>query len=150
MNESIKRWLSLCLVVAAVTFTVGACSSSTTTSSTISPTTVTTATTESFSGSLVQNGADVYPFTVKQDGSSLLVGFTSITPASDTLGVGIGAWDATTATCGLNQSQNDAAKAGNTALSGTASLGNYCARVYDTGNLPDGQTVTFTLQVQHY
>jgi len=78
------------------------------------------------------------------------VGFTSITPASDTLGVGIGAWDATTGTCGLNQSQNDAARAGNTALSGTASVGNFCARVYDTGGVADGQTVTFTLQVEHY
>jgi hypothetical protein len=80
-----------------------------------------------------------------------MAGFTSVTPTSvAALGMGVGAWDATTSTCGLNQSQNDAAKSGSTAISGTAAAGNYCIRVYDGGNIPEGVTASYTLQVQHY
>jgi hypothetical protein len=64
------------------------------------------------------------------------------------LGVGIGTWDGTN--CGLNQAQNDTARSGSTAVTGTAASGNYCVRVYDGGSIPDGVTAAYTLQVQHY
>jgi hypothetical protein len=46
-------------------------------------------------------------------------------------------------------SKNDNARAGVTALSGTATSGNYCVSVYDSGNVPEGWTVSFSVQVVH-
>jgi hypothetical protein len=40
-------------------------------------------------------------------------------------------------------------RAGVTALNGTATAGNYCVTVYDSGNVPDDWTVSFSVQVVH-
>ena len=108
-----------------------------------------TLSTETFTGSIGQGGIAVHNFTVNSSGYTLLAGFTSIAPASVTaLGLGIGAWDATTSTCGLNLTQNDTARAGSTALTGTAAAGAFCLRVYDAGNVPADVTASYTVQVQ--
>ena len=107
--------------------------------------------TNTFSGSISQNGTAVHTFSVSSSGYTLLAGYTSISPPSITsLGLGIASWDSSTSTCGLNLTQIDAAKSGATALSGTADSGSYCVRVYDGGNITSGTTVTYTVQVQHY
>jgi len=64
--------------------------------------------------------------------------------------MGIGSWDASTSTCGLNMTQNDSGKNGSTVLSGTANSGAYCLRVYDGGNLSASGSASYTVQVQHY
>ena len=46
--------------------------------------------------------------------------------------------------------QNPNARLGATALTGTASSGNYCVKIYDSGNVPAGWTVSYTVQVVHY
>ena len=62
--------------------------------------------TEMHSGSIMQGTTDIYSFTITNSGLNLLVGFTSISPNTiPALGVGIGAWDPTSSTCGLNQLQ---------------------------------------------
>ena len=148
MPHPTKRILSVLPVLAALAVAVSACGSSSS-SSTLPTTPSASLVTSTFSGSITQNGTAIHPFSVTAAGYTLLVGYTSITPATVTaLGVGIGSWDGTT--CGLNQSQNDAARSGSTAISGTAASGNYCIRVYDGGNIPEGVTATYTLQVQHY
>ena len=107
--------------------------------------------TETFNGSIGQGGTDVHPFTVNNSGYQLLVGFTTISPASITsLGIGIANWDSSSSTCGLNQTQNSTATVGSTALSGTVGSGPLCVRVYDGGNVTAGTTVSYTIQVQHY
>jgi hypothetical protein len=107
--------------------------------------------TETFSGSISRNSTGVHAFTVNSSGYTLLAGYTSIAPSSvPALGLGVGSWDASTSTCSLNVSQSDIARSGNTALSGSANSGAYCLRVYDGGNIPDGVTATYTVQVQHY
>lgn len=63
---------------------------------------------------------------------------------------GIAIWDPTSSTCGLNQTQDNAAPVGSTAISVTAGSGPLCVRVYDGGNLTAGTTASYTLQVQHY
>ena len=151
MHCSAIRSLRLVPVVVALAVAVSACggSSSSTSLGVTSPSA--TALTDTFSGTITQNGTAIHAFTVKTSGYNLLAGYTSLAPATVTaLGVGIGAWDGSTSTCGLNVSQNDAARSGSTAVSGTASAGNYCIRVYDGGNVPAGVTVTYTVQVQHY
>jgi hypothetical protein len=72
---------------------------------------------------------------------------TSVGPlATMALGVAIGSWDGTTCT---TITQNGNSRTGTAALAGTVVQGNYCARVYDSGNVPDGGTVTYTLEVVH-
>jgi hypothetical protein len=145
--------------LALLSLTVAACSgSSTAATSTTAPTATTTTTTttsalttETFTGSVGQNGSAIHPFTVVTGGYTVLAGFTSIAPSTLTsLGLGIGVWDAASSTCGLNAMQSDAAKSGSTAISGTATAGNYCIRVYDGGNLTAGVTANYIVQVQHY
>jgi hypothetical protein len=151
MRISASRGLVLS-VLAALTLMVGACGgSSNTTPIVTTPTVTPTMTTETFTGSIGQNGAAVHPFPVATGGYTILAGYASLAPSSQTaLGLGMGYWDAAASTCGLNQVQNDSAKSGSTALTATANAGNYCVRVYDGGNIAQGVTVSYTLQVQHY
>jgi hypothetical protein len=126
-----------------------ACGSSNDSSLTPQPTPVTLVT-ETFSGTIRQNETMVHPFSVTSSGP-LMAGYTSLSPTSvNALGVGIAAWDPATQTCGLNVSQNDTARSGNTGLTGTPSPGYFCVRAYDGGNVPVGVAVSYTLQVQHY
>lgn len=151
MHYSTTRGLRLVPVVVALAVAGSACGGSSSSSSLGVTSPSATAVTDTFSGTIPQNGTAIHPFTVKTEGYTLLAGYTSLAPATVTsLGLGIGSWDGSASTCGLNISQNDAAKSGSTAISGTASAGNYCIRVYDGGNVPAGATVTYTLQVQHY
>jgi hypothetical protein len=107
--------------------------------------------TDTFSGSIEQNGAAVHSFTVTSSGYTLLAGYTAISPASVTaLGVGIGSWDTSTSSCSLNITQNDTARSGSTAISGTVNSGNYCVRIYDAGNIPAGASASYSVQIQHY
>jgi len=134
-------------------FWLAGCGSSSSASTVTTPTTTTTATltTDTFTGSIDQNGTATYPFTVTTAGYGLLAGYTSISPSSvAALGLGIGSWDATSSTCSLNVSQNDTGRSGSTALSGTPSNGSYCLRIYDAGNIPAGVAASYTVQVQHY
>ena len=126
---------------------LAACGSDTSSPTSPSPTLAT----DTFNGSIAQNASAVHTFSVTNSGYTLLVGYTSISPSTVTaLGVGIGAWDASTSSCSLNVSQNDTARSGNTAISGTSNSGSYCLRVYDGGNIPSGVTATYTVQIQHY
>jgi hypothetical protein len=135
------------MLVALALATSGCTNNSNNTTTGPTPTLVT----ETFTGSLGQGGTDIHNFTVNSDGNQLLAGFTTIGPAAVTaLGVGIALWDATSSTCGLNQSQNGSATVGSTAISATAGSGPYCVRIYDGGNITAGTTATYTLQVQHY
>jgi hypothetical protein len=120
-------------------------------SSTTSPTATATLVTDTFTGSIEQNGSRVHPFTVTSSGYTLLAGYTVLTPSSlAALGLGIGSWDGTSSTCSLNVSQNDTARSGSTGLSGTSGSGSFCVRVYDGGNIPTGVTASYTVQIQHY
>lgn len=137
-------------VVAALALTMGACGSGS--SSTSAPTTPSAAAvTETFTGTVGQNGTDIHPFTVTTSGYTLMAGYTALSPnAVTSLGLGVGAWDAASSTCGLNLAQNDSAKVGSTAITGSANAGPYCVRAYDGGNVPAGTTISYTVQVQHY
>lgn len=137
--------------IVSVLWLAGCGSSSGSNLTTPTATTSGTLTTDTFTGSLDQNGTAVFPFTVTTAGYGLLAGYTSIAPASvAALGLGIGSWDATSSTCSLNLSQNDTGRSGSTALTGTPGSGSYCLRIYDAGNIPAGTTASFTVQVQHY
>ena len=104
-------------------------------------------TTDSFSGTLGQQGSSTNPFTITTTGA-VQIQLTSIAPlATMAVGVSVNSWDGTT--CGTAIAQNDNARSGATALSGTATAGSYCVKVYDSGNVPDTWSVSYTVQVTH-
>jgi hypothetical protein len=63
------------------------------------------------------------------------------------LGVGMMTSDGTS--CTSTVTQNDNARTSAPALQGITVAGNYCIRVYDSGNVPVSTTVTYTVTVQH-
>ena len=145
------RCLTFFLLLAAAHAATGCSGDSSTSSLTPTSTGTGTVVTESFSGSIGQNGVAIHTFTVNSSGNTLLAGFTSLAPSSITaLGIGLGSWDGTTSTCSLNLTQNDAGHTGSTAISGTANAGSYCLRVYDGANIGAGVTASYSAQVQHY
>lgn len=146
-QAAVPAWFPAIVMLALVW--LPACGSSSDAST--SPTAVATLATDTFTGSIQQNGTGVHSFTVTSSGYTLLAGYTSISPSTvPALGMGIGSWDSSTSSCSLNVSQNDTARSGNTGLSGTPNGGTYCVRVYDGGNIPAAVTASYTLQVQHY
>jgi hypothetical protein len=135
------------LLAAAVALAAGAaagCSSSTTTPVAASPTT----TTDTYTDTITTASIVSHPFTVSATGP-VTISLTSVAPLTTmSLGVALSTWDGTT--CGTNFATNTDARSGSTALTGTANSGNYCVKVYDSGNVPtDGSAVTVGLQVVH-
>ena len=132
-------------VTIVLNLAVGACGSGSASTATTAPTPVTTS--ETFSGTVAQKGTAGNPFAVSAAGQ-VSIGLTSVAPlATMAVGVGIGTWDGTT--CGTSISKNDNARAGATALSGTATAGNYCVLIYDSGNIPESWTVSYVVTVAH-
>lgn len=139
-----RHFTSRSIILTLVVFSA-ACASETTPSAT-APTAVTT--TETFSGTVGQLATTGNPFIVSTTGP-VTIQLTSVGPlATMALGVGVATWDGTA--CGTTPiTKNDNARSGSTALSGTATAGNYCVTVYDSGNVPETWTVSFSVQVVH-
>jgi hypothetical protein len=139
------RHLKHLAIFFALTLFSVACASNTTTP-TASPAPATT--TDVFSGTLGQLATTGNPFVVSADGS-VTIALTSVAPlATMAMGIGIATWDGTS--CGTTPiAKNDNARSGSTALTGTATAGNYCVTVYDSGNVPEGWTVSYSVQVVH-
>jgi hypothetical protein len=148
MRPFLFHGLSALLLAALLAPASGACRSTTTSSTTAAPTTFTA--TDIFEGTITQSGTDIHSFTVSSTGT-VTIALTSVAPlATMGIGVGIASWDSTTSTCGTTFAKNDNSKAGSTALTGTATAGNYCLQVYDSGNIAADELVTYAVQVNHY
>jgi hypothetical protein len=139
-----KGWSRLLL--AAALAAAAACTSSP------APTTPTTpvapaGTTDSFSGTIGQLGSDNHVFTLAANGT-ITITLTSVAPlATMSLGVAVLGSDGTN--CLTQISQNADARTGAVALQGTGTTGNYCVRVYDSGNVQPATSVNYTVQVLH-
>lgn len=103
--------------------------------------------TDTFSGSFAQGGSVVHSFPVSAYGP-ITITMTSVGPlATMGLGVSLALWDGSN--CGGALITNVNGKAGGEVLSGNVQATNYCVRVYDSGNIPAGWTVTYSLEVKH-
>jgi hypothetical protein len=100
--------------------------------------------TETFSGSIGQNGAQTHTFTTASSGE-VRATLKELTPDSAlVVGFSLGNWNPTTSACTISLA-NDGATGGSI-LSGTMTggAGNVCVRLYDVGNItatPAGYTV---------
>jgi hypothetical protein len=132
------------LLLAAALAAAASCGSSS--SSSTAPTAAAT-TTDEFSGSLTQNGSVSHVFAVAANGS-VSITLTAVSPLTTmSLGVGVTTSDGTNCLTTITQTAD--ARAGSVALTGTATSGNYCARIYDSGNIPAGTDVSYTVHVVH-
>ena len=138
-----RRSISAILLVAGLSLAISCGTTTPPTSPTTTPTI-----TDTFSADLAQQGSITHNFKVNSTGE-VTVTLTSVSPlATMSLGVGMMTSDGTS--CVATLTQNDNARANNVAaLLGTAASGNYCIRVYDSGNIPVSTTVSYTITVLH-
>jgi hypothetical protein len=101
--------------------------------------------TETFTGTLLQLGANSHPFSVQQIGG-IKVSITKIDPSA-AVSIGIGTPSTASGTCLAINSLTAVASEG-TQISGTATLtGSFCVSVSDVGNLVE--PVTYSITVLH-
>ena len=132
-------------IALAVLLFSAACGSNSTTSTT-APTPATT--TDTFSGTVGQLATTGNQFVVSADGP-VTIQLTDVEPLTTmAMGVGIATWSGTACST-VPFAKNDNARSGVVALTGTATAGSYCVTVYDSGNVPEGWTVSFSVQVLH-
>jgi len=109
------------------------------------PTPVAPTITETFTGTLLQLGANSHPFSVQQIGG-IKVSITKIDPSA-AVSIGIGTPSTASGTCLAISSLTAVASEG-TQISGTATLvGSFCVAVSDVGNLVE--PVTYSITVLH-
>ena len=104
--------------------------------------------TETFSGSVNQNGAQTHIFATASSGE-VRATLKELTPdAALVIGFSMGNWNPTTSVCQITLA-NDAATGGSV-LSGSMSgaVGNVCVRVYDVGNIA-ATPAAYTVEVVH-
>jgi hypothetical protein len=110
------------------------------------PTTTSTGTTETFSGSLLPQGSDVYTFTVSQAGT-VSITLASLSPsATVAVGLGLGTPSGTTS-CTLSSSNPTAMAGSAPQITVTENPGSYCVEIYDVGNLTS--TSIFSITIVH-
>ena len=109
---------------------------------TSTPTTTVTVT-DTFNGSLNQNGGASYPFTVTAAGN-VTVSLVALNGDAAKVGISIGTWNGTACTIVI---ANDAAVAGTNVLGASTAAGSLCVRVYDVGAV--STPVTYQIQVTH-
>lgn len=100
-------------------------------------------TTETFDGTVTINGAVTHPFAVLRPGT-VTVRFAALEPdATAVLGLSLGTWNGTV--CDIKLAA-DGATQGTTVVGTAATIGNFCARIYDVGKLtaPSGYQIVVT------
>ena len=135
-----SRLKMLTLVVCAAA--AAACSNNTTTA----PTTPTVSTiTDTYSGTLNQNGAASFTFTTSQSGN-IQATLTALAPDSAVLvGLSLGTWNGTSCQIVL---ANDKATQFSSITGTVSSSGSLCVRIYDVGKIVD--PTTYEIQVIHF
>ena len=113
---------------------------------TTTPITPTAPMTETFSGTVVQNGAVTHNFDVSRTGAIVATLKSVGTDNTLIVSFALGTW--TGSACSIVLA-NDAATGG-AVLSGTMTgLGTLCARIGDVGNIAAGAGASYTIEVVH-
>ncbi len=105
--------------------------------------------TDTFTGTLSQNGAFTHVFTITTLGA-VTVTITSLAPnASQLVGLSLGVWTGTACSTSpaTGGSSSDVATAGSSITLNATAAGNLCARLYDVGFVTS--PVLYTMQITH-
>ena len=134
-----RGWTLRVLLIAGLVMAGAACDSETPTIPT-NPTV-----TDTFSGTLNQNGAAGFQFTALASGT-VTARLTTLAPDSALrIGLGLGNWNGTACQVVV---ANEAATQGSSINGSLGSAATLCLRVYDVGNV-GSDPVTFTVEVEH-
>lgn len=137
MRSISRGWLAL-LVVAAVG--LAACDN-TVDDRNNTPTTPTPDVTETFSGTINQNGAATHAFNVNA-GGTVTATLTTLSPEGTIAGLALGTWNG--ALCQIVLA-NDSAVQSNVVTGTVSSIGSLCVRISDTGKLTGATDYTITV-----
>src|SRR5262245_38469664 len=118
------------ILAVACALGAAACSSDTPTTPTTTPVTVT----DTFSGTLTQNGAASYPFITAASGSVQATLTTLAPDATLIVGMSLGTWNGSSCNVVIVK---DKAGLQSTLLGQASASGSLCVRIYDVGNVID-------------
>jgi len=146
MLRMLARSIALLALPALATF---ACSDNTLSQLAAASTTTTTPQTDTFTGTLSQNGAFTHIFTIQTLGA-VTVTIINLSPnTSQFVGLSLGVW--TGSSCSTSPatggSASDVATTGTSITLNATAAGNLCARLYDVGL--GTQPVLYTMQITH-
>ncbi len=126
-----------------------ACSDNTLSQLAAASTTTAAPQTDTFTGTLSQNGAFTHIFTITTL-AAVTVSITSLAPSSTQLvGLSLGVWNGTSCSTSpaTGGSATDVATAGSSITLNATAAGNLCARLYDVGYVTT--PVLYTMQIIH-
>jgi hypothetical protein len=136
------------LLAALALLATAACSDNTLASLT-TPTTPAPTVTDTFTGTLSQNGSFTHPFTISTLGAITATVVDLAPTATQIVGLSLGVW--TGAQCSTSPAtggaSNDTATTGSSITLNATAAGNLCVRLYDVGFVTT--PVIYTLQVTH-
>ena len=139
---------SIALLALAVLST-SACSDNTLSQLAAASQTTTTPQTDTFTGTLSQNGAFTHIFTIQTLGA-VMVTIINLSPnTSQLVGLSLGVWtgSACSTSPATGGSASDVATTGTSITLNATAAGNLCARLYDVGFVT--QPVLYTMQITH-
>ena len=135
-----RRFFGILLLTAAIA--TGGCDNEVENATQPSPPAPTT--TETFTGSMNINGAQIHPFNVQANGT-VNATLKEVKPdATIAVGLSLGTWNGTS--CAAVISNNNALQ-GNAVVGNTAGIGALCIRIHDVGKLT--ATIEYTIEVVH-
>jgi hypothetical protein len=138
------RLLARTLPAIALAFVATACGSDDPTTPTTPTTPVTV--TETFSGTVNQNGAATHTFTTQASGT-VTATLTALSPDSAlVVGLSLGTWNG--AVCQIVLANDNATQA-TVVTGGVSSFGSLCVRVYDVGKITAAQPAGYEITVVH-
>jgi hypothetical protein len=139
----LKYWTLRILMVSLLAVGAAACDDEVPTSPTDPP----DPSTETFSGTVTQNGAQTRSFATAASGT-VTATLKEIGPGSDlTIGFSLGNWIEATSTCQIVLA-NDAATGGAILTGTVTNAGTLCIRMYDVGKIAATPAV-YTVEVVH-
>jgi hypothetical protein len=135
------------ILVAVAVLATGACSNDTLSSLT-TPTNPTIFT-DTFTGTLSQNGSFTHSFTTASLGAVTVTIVTLAPNASQIVGLSLGVWNGTSCSTSpqTGGSSSDTATTGSSITLNASAAGSLCVRLYDVGFVT--APVLYTLQVTH-
>lgn len=149
MSRLLARTIVPVAVAALVAFATSACSDNTLSQLASATQTTATPSTDTFTGTLSQNGAFTHIFTISTLGA-VTVTLVNLSPnTSQIVGLSLGVWNGTACSTSpaTGGSATDIATTGTTITLNATAAGNLCARLYDVGFVT--APVIYTMQITH-
>jgi hypothetical protein len=104
--------------------------------------------TDTFSGTITQNGAATHNFAAAAGGAVTATLKAIGTDNTLVVGLSLGNWNSTSSTCTIVKA-NDAATGGTVMNATMTAAGSLCVRIYDVGNVPAANAAAYSVEVVH-